>query len=229
MSGTVDNHNKPRPAANNATATGDLADSMNATMSTARRTVGAKRQRQHEHREYRGSHEPQCAGPTVRADKRLPDRREQKLPDTAGRCRYAERGGTPRGRHETAEGRDHDRKSGAGECEADEHTGGELKTERRGTERHEGETERIVERTNRNHAAAAEAIRQCAGGRLGETPHEMPDRDRKREHVTAPAARLTYRIGEQPERAAWSEDQDRDTAGGGQNHVRVIQQTANVT
>ena len=140
------------------------------------------------------------------------DRREQELAERAGRRHRAERDVAPAFRQELAERADHHRHRRARQAQADQDAGGQMQHLRRRRARGEIEPERIEDDADAQHPRRAVFVGDRAGERLAETPQQVLQGERQREHVAAPAVRLRQRREEEAERRARPERQDRDRA-----------------
>ena len=140
------------------------------------------------------------------------DRREQELAERAGRGHRAERDVAPAFRQQLAERADHHRHRRSRQAQADQHAGRQMQHLRRRRARGEIEPERIQDDADAKHPRRAVFVGDRAGERLAETPQQVLQRERQREHVAAPPVRLRQRRQEEAKRRARPERQDRDRA-----------------
>ena len=145
-----------------------------------------ERERQWHDEKHDGGEDDERLLPADAVNERHRERREQELPERAGRRPRAEGDRAPVRRHQLAEGADHDGEGGAGEPESDHRTGREMKHARRGRVGHGRQTERIEDRPQAEDRRGSIMVCHRPGHGLGRAPQQHLDGEREREHVAAP-------------------------------------------
>ena len=183
-----------------------------------RRRRDRERQRhdqQHQQREHR-----QRRLPAEIVDHRDAERREQELPERAGRGAGAERKAALLRRQQLAERRQHQVERTAGQTKADQNAGAEIERQRRRRIAHQQQAAGIEQRADDHHAHDAEAVGDGARDRLAEAPQQVLQRQREAEHVAAPGEIAAHRLDEKAEARARPEAQQRDQASADDDHQR---------
>ena len=165
-------------------------------------TIKSIRQREHRQRRL----------PAEIVDHRDAERREQELPERAGRGAGAERKAALLGRQQLAERRQHQVERTARQPEADQDAGAEIERQRRRRITHQKQTAGIEQRADDHHAQDAEAIGDGARDRLAQAPQQVLQRQREAEHVASPGEVAAHRLDEKAEARARPEAQQRDQA-----------------
>ena len=183
-----------------------------------RRRRDRERQRhdqQHQQREYR-----QRRLPAEIVDHRHAERREQELPERAGRGAGAERKAALLHRQQLAESRQHEVERTAGETKTDQDAGAEIERQRRRGIAHQQQAAGIEQRADDHHAQDAEPVGDRARDRLAQSPQQVLQRQREAEDVAAPGEFPAHRLDEEAEARARPETQQRNRASADDDHQR---------
>ncbi len=188
------------------------------------RLLAAHAEREQQDRRDDGRVDQQSRLPAERADQLAGQRQEQELAERAGGDADAEREAALLCRHDAPERGQDDAERGA--ADRDAHHDARRQRQRRAAlgPGHAEETKHEQHRTQQQRAHRAVLVGHRPEERTAQPPHQVLQRDREREGLARPAARLRHLGQEQPERRARAGRDHQDRAAE-QQHRQIRRRT----
>ena len=147
---------------------------------------GGKRERQRHDQYHQAGEHHQRRLPAEIIDHRHAKRREQELPERSGGGSGTECNSPPLRRQQLAERRQHQIERTAGQPEADQDAGTDIKRQRRRRVAHHQETGGVKHGADTHHAQNTKPVGDRAGKRLAQSPQQVLNGERETEDVAAP-------------------------------------------
>ena len=185
-----------------------LADGLLALARGLHPTAQAARREYHRDRTERQQRER--ALPAVGRQERLADRRQEELAERAHGRGDAERDRPALRRHASPDRRQDHAEPGPAQAQTDQDFGAEIQLGRAAGGRHQVDTDDVEQAAADDGARRAPLVRDRADERLRQSPEQVLDRHREREHFAAPAEIEAHRLQEQAEARADAERQQHD-------------------